>query len=203
MEFDFAKSYFFSRRIDFGKSILSKDCGCLLKEKKFRFRFCLLALLGCGVLLIAWDLRAFPKYLHEKSEIPFSHEMHGENLGMDCSKCHPGAYLGILATMPSRADCMDCHNLPLSESPEIERLAQALSNASERPFEFESRMPSNVFFPHGIHARANVSCETCHGSPSEIDAGRRPEVRMQDCLACHRGERGFPKASTDCARCHR
>ncbi|WP_407718849.1 hypothetical protein [Hallerella succinigenes] len=26
---------------------------------------------------------------------------------------------------------------------------------------------------------------------------------MQDCLACHQGKRGFPPASTDCARCHR
>lgn len=180
-----------------------KDCGGILKVGKSKFLFCLLALAVCGVSLVVWDLRAFPKYLSTKSEIPFSHEKHGENLGMDCAKCHPGAYFGIRATMPSRADCMDCHNLPLSESPEIEKLERVLPNASERPFEFESRMPANVFFPHGLHAKAKVSCEICHGSPSEIDAGRRPEVRMQECLACHRGEREFPKASTDCARCHR
>lgn len=185
---------------------LSEECGCVLKEKNIQYRFCLLALLGCGVFLVAWDLRAFPDFRHAKSEIPFSHALHGENLGLDCSKCHPGAYLGIRATMPSRADCMDCHNLPLSESSEIERLAQMLPNASERPFAFESQLPSNVFFPHGLHARISVSCETCHGTPAEIDAGRRPKVRMQECLACHREEqsvRDVSNASSDCARCHR
>ena len=45
--------------------------------------------------------------------------------------------------------------------------------------------------------------EKMSSSAKEIDAGRRPKVRMQDCLACHQGKRGFPPASTDCARCHR
>lgn len=175
-----------------------------MRKGNSRFRFWLLAIFTCAVLLVVYDLRKFPEYRFEShSKIPFSHEKHGENLGLECVKCHPGAERKTRAAMPARADCMDCHNLPLSETPAGKALDEVLPDAPESPFEFESRLPSTVFFPHGIHAKANVSCETCHGTASEIDAGRRPEVRMQDCLKCHRGESGFPEAATECARCHR
>lgn len=158
----------------------------------------------CGGGLVVWDLTAFPDYIYENpSNLPFDHEKHGESLGLDCSKCHPGAGSGIRAGMPSKMDCMDCHNLPLSDTPENEAFEKALSDAKEMPFTFTSLLPANVVFPHGLHVKSGVSCETCHGSAKEIDAGRRPKVRMQDCLACHQGKRGFPPASTDCARCHR
>jgi c(7)-type cytochrome triheme protein len=158
----------------------------------------------CGAGLVVWDLASFPEYVYENpSRVPFDHEKHADALGLECSKCHVGAEVGIRAQMPSKADCMDCHNLPLTESAEIEKLDKALHVALDNPFSFTSLLPSNVVFPHGLHVKAQVHCETCHGTAKEIDAGRRPAVRMQDCLACHQGKRGFPKASTDCARCHR
>lgn len=173
--------------------------------RKGKSKIVLVLLLAVGALILAaWDLIAFPEYVHEfNSEIPFNHEKHGEALGLDCEKCHVGAKAGIRAGMPTRADCMDCHNLPLTESEVGERLDSVLPEAPEKPFRFVELLPSNVVFPHGLHAKAGVSCETCHGTRAQIDSGYRPKVRMEDCLACHRGERGFPKASTDCARCHR
>lgn len=165
----------------------------------------LVLLLALGALgLAVWDLTAFPEFMHEaNAAIPFSHEKHGNSIGLDCGKCHAGAKSKIHAGMPTKADCMDCHNLPLTESAEIERLDSVLPGAPEMPFRFVGLLPQNVVFPHGLHAKAGVSCETCHGSAARIDSGYRPKVRMEDCLTCHRGERGFPKASTDCARCHR
>ena len=75
------------------------------------------------------DLTAVPDYIYENpSNLPFDHEKHGESLGLDCSKCHPGAESGIRAGMPSKMDRMDCHNLPLSDSPENEAFEKALSS---------------------------------------------------------------------------
>ncbi len=162
-----------------------------------------IALVLSGVGLLTWDLLAFPDYFHAKSNVPFRHEQHGENIGVECGKCHLGAQGGIRAGMPTKADCMDCHHLPLTDSPENTRLEKALAESPDCPFVFESLLPANVVFPHGLHAKAGVSCETCHGSLREIDAGRRPRIQMGECLACHRGERGFSESSTDCARCHR
>ncbi|MBP5248352.1 MAG: cytochrome c3 family protein [Fibrobacter sp.] len=175
-----------------------------MRTRKVKWIVIWAVLIVGGAGLVAWDLASFPEYFYERSSrVPFNHEKHAEALGLDCSKCHVGAEAGIRATMPSKADCMDCHNLPLTESEGIERLDKALLNAPDAPFVFTSLLPSNVVFPHGLHVKSGVSCETCHGSAKEIDAGRRPQVRMQDCLACHQGKLGFPKASTDCARCHR
>ncbi len=169
-----------------------------------KFSHCIWIFVVCGSGLLLWDLSEFPGYVSSKSEtIPFDHEKHGENLGIECSKCHPGALAGIRATMPSKADCMDCHNLPLTESPKNQELDRVLPDAQEMPFRSVSLLPRGVVFPHGLHAKAGVGCETCHGSAKEIDSGKRPDVHMEECMACHLGKRNFPPASTDCARCHR
>ena len=73
-----------------------------------------IALVLSGVGLLTWDLLAFPDYFHAKSNVPFRHEQHGENIGVECGKCHLGAQGGIRAGMPTKADCMDCHHLPLT-----------------------------------------------------------------------------------------
>ena len=99
----------------------------------------------CGAGLVVWDLASFPEYVYENpSRVPFDHEKHADALGLECSKCHVGAEVGIHAQMPSKADCMDCHNLPLTESAEIEKLDKALLVSSEMPFTFTSLLPSNV-----------------------------------------------------------
>ena len=170
-------------------------------KRKVKYLLCLILVGGTGLLL--WDLLVYPESLHVPSAISFDHEKHGENIGVDCAKCHGGAETGMRALMPAKSDCMDCHNLPLTGTAEDEKLQEALKNASDFPFRFTSLLPANVIFPHGLHTKAGVTCETCHGCAKEINAGTRAIVRMADCMDCHRGNRGFPKASTDCARCHR
>lgn len=136
-------------------------------------------------------------------DIPFSHALHGANIGLDCTHCHSGARSGSNAFFPSKADCMDCHRLPLTEKPGIAKLDSALLKAGEHPWRVESAFPSDVVFHHGIHVHAGLSCESCHGSPEEIDRGRRAPVRMENCVACHRKEIGTSGAMPDCAWCHR
>jgi c(7)-type cytochrome triheme protein len=168
--------------------------------------FAILCFLGClGIAVIVTDLLFSEKdSLASKNKfIPFSHELHGVNLGLDCVSCHTGSRFGAHAHMPSKQDCLDCHRLPLTESPVILRLDSALQVARAMPWATESRVPAHVIFHHGVHAKANVSCEICHGSIQEIDRGKKASVKMGECLACHRGEKGFSPAATDCARCHR
>ncbi|MCK9183454.1 MAG: cytochrome c3 family protein [Fibrobacteraceae bacterium] len=173
-------------------------------QRKVKFYIVLLVVsLSCAGLAV-WDLCSPPEPLFtSNSGIAFSHRMHGDTLGLDCAKCHSGARISMRAFMPSKADCMDCHNLPLTDKPGIETLDSLLAKAPAEPFRMETLLPDHVIFHHGVHAKAGVSCETCHGSVEEIDKGRRAEVKMQKCLYCHNGNQGFPKAATDCARCHR
>lgn len=155
------------------------------------------------------------------NSIAFLHELHGENIGLDCSHCHTGAASGAKAYMPAKADCMDCHRLPLTENPGIEKLDSALAAAPAYPWKHESALPEHVVFHHGVHAAAGVECADCHrgfagGSGPKAKTGATgvkadvyggENFSMQMCIACHRGEtfkqKNFRRAATYCAACHR
>lgn len=147
------------------------------------------------------------------NSIAFLHELHGENIGLDCSHCHTGAASGARAYMPAKADCMDCHRLPLTENPGIEKLDSALAAAPAYPWKHEPALPEHVVFHHGVHAAAGVECADCHRGFAGAQPGAKADVyggenfSMQMCLACHRGEtfkqKNFRRAATYCAACHR
>lgn len=144
----------------------------------------------------------------------FDHALHGDSLGLDCSACHTGARSAARAYLPSKSDCMDCHRLPLTEKPGIEKLDSALAEAPEHPWRAIGQLPDHVVFHHGVHAAAGVTCSDCHGSRSPVAGGNGPalqygaaKINMNSCLQCHKGEsfkdRNFKPAATYCAACHR
>jgi len=152
----------------------------------------------------------------EPAKIPFDHKLHGDSIGLDCAACHTGARLEARAYMPSKRECMDCHRLPLTENAGIEKLDSALFDAPERPWTTKGKLPEHVFFHHGVHAAAGVTCADCHGSNAKnLQLGSDyqnnsyggEKFDMKSCLACHRGEsfvdRKFKRAATYCAACHR
>ena len=139
--------------------------------------------------------------------IPFDHALHGDSIGLDCAACHTGSRASANAFMPSKADCMDCHRLPLTENPGIETLDSMLANADERPWSHKRHLPDHVVFHHGVHAAAGVACADCHGRGYMQNRYGAELFNMQSCLKCHRGEtfkeKGFKPAATYCAACHR
>ncbi len=139
--------------------------------------------------------------------VPFEHALHGDSIGMDCAACHTGARSGVHAYMPSKADCMDCHRLPMNENPGIELLDSALAKAPDHPWQHRRILPDHVVFHHGVHVAAGVSCADCHGTGHTQNRYGGETFNMQTCLKCHRGEtfkeRDFKPAATYCAACHR
>ena len=154
------------------------------------------------------------------SSIAFFHALHGDSIGLTCTACHTGAASRARAYMPAKADCMDCHRLPLTENPGIEKLDSALAAAPAYPWEHEPELPEHVVFHHGVHAAAGVECADCHrsfagGSSQKAGATQKAKAdvyggdnfSMQMCIACHRGDtfkqKNFKRAATYCAACHR
>lgn len=139
--------------------------------------------------------------------VEFRHSLHGDSIGLDCAHCHTGAASSARAYMPSKADCMDCHRLPLTEKPGIEKLDSVLADAGAYPWSHRRVLPEHVVFHHGIHGTAGVECADCHGARVKADSYGGESFEMQTCLACHRGEsfreRNFKPAATYCAACHR
>ena len=165
----------------------------------------------------------------ESRGVPFDHSLHGDSIGLDCAACHTGSKSGARAYMPAKSDCMDCHRLPLTEKPGIEKLDSALADAPEHPWKAVSQLPDHVVFHHGVHSAAGVTCADCHGGRGAVaravddreaiarDAKKVPnyernvygglKIDMKTCLQCHKGEtfkeRNFKPAATYCAACHR
>ena len=144
---------------------------------------------------------------HAPGSIPFDHALHGDSIGMDCVACHTGSRSVKNAYMPSKADCMDCHRLPLTEKPGIETLDSMLAKADDQPWSHKRLLPEHVVFHHGVHAAAGVACSDCHGEGHRQNRYGGEKIDMQTCLMCHRGqtfkEKGFKPAATYCAACHR
>ena len=140
-------------------------------------------------------------------DIPFDHSQHIDSIALDCAACHTGSRLTFNAYMPSKADCMDCHRLPLTENAGIEKLDSVLKVSDDKPWSHKRILPEHVVFHHGVHDAAGVSCSDCHGKGFFQNRYGGEVFRMQSCLKCHRGEsfkeKVFKPAATYCAACHR
>jgi c(7)-type cytochrome triheme protein len=62
------------------------------------------------------------------------------------------------------------------------------------------RVPDYVYWRHGPHLAANVSCADCHGPVAERDviALETNVTTMLGCVTCHDQRQAF----TDCIACH-
>ncbi|MCF0215850.1 MAG: hypothetical protein HUK21_05205 [Fibrobacteraceae bacterium] len=139
----------------------------------------------------------------------FRHQLHGENIGLECAACHQGAEVLDHAYMPSKSDCLACHRLPLTEGPMAESLDSAFADDTY-PFynwNVKSKLPEHVVFHHGVHAKAKVSCEDCHGSRYKDDLYGGEKFTMKFCTDCHQGKtfstKNFRTAAVYCGACHR
>ena len=142
--------------------------------------------------------------------IAFVHKIHVAQEEIPCTDCHLGAEEADHATIPVGEICLDCHDEALGDSREEARLVEMLSTGEPIPWKRVHRLQEHVRFSHRRHVVAGqILCETCHG---EVPERKLPFVRpfisfntelgMERCIACHL-ESGNPRASIDCALCHR
>ena len=153
--------------------------------------------------------------------INFSHKVHSGDNQIACLYCHSAAELSKVAGIPAASTCMNCHSQVQKDSPEIQKISQAL--ASNKPIEWVRihRLPDHAAFDHSRHVSAGIKCQQCHGPVETMDRVRQFEtLSMGMCVTCHRTHRevtldengkpvitseATPKrlmASTDCSVCH-
>ena len=102
------------------------------------------------------------------SSIAFFHALHGDSIGLACTACHTGAASRARAYMPAKADCMDCHRLPLTENPGIEKLDSALAAAPAYPWVHTPELPEHVVFHHRIAGARGVPPRGTRGRRSRV-----------------------------------
>jgi hypothetical protein len=165
------------------------------------------SLLGAGLVLaglagLGYLLVESPYVTHvglvQEQPVPFSHQQHVGELGLDCRYCHSSVETTDFAGIPSTQVCMGCHTQVAVEASSLEPVRASLAN--DRPLEWirVHDLPDFVYFNHGIHVSQGIGCESCHGRVDQMPVIAKMEtLRMDWCLACHRAPERFirPRAA--------
>lgn len=146
-------------------------------------------LLSVGVAIVLTVLRS--PYFTEvgvvrEQPVPFSHEHHVGEVGLDCRYCHTSVETAATAGVPPTATCMNCHSQLLATSALLAPVRESF--ASGRPLRWTRvhDLPDFVYFDHSIHVNKGVACRTCHGRVDEMPLmWREHPLFMQWCLDCH------------------
>ncbi|QNN24432.1 cytochrome c3 family protein [Planctomycetales bacterium ZRK34] len=127
--------------------------------------------------------------------IPYSHELHVNQLGMDCRYCHTTVETSAFAAIPSANICMNCHHAirKLNSAGEANPKLAALYKAydSGMPIEWVKvhDLPDYSYFNHSAHINRGVSCVSCHDRVDQMGpegVHQAKELSMGWCLKCHR-----------------
>ncbi len=149
--------------------------------------------------------------LGPEQPIPFSHRLHVTDKDIDCRFCHTGVDRVPTAGIPPVQTCMFCHQVIITEHPEIQTLWDHYgvrddgtldpSRGHPIPWARVFEVPDHVYFTHRVHTQiGGLDCTDCHGPVESMDRLVAPRTfEMGFCLECHR-PRGV---STDCWTCHR
>jgi hypothetical protein len=124
--------------------------------------------------------------------VPFSHQHHAGELGIDCRYCHPGVETSAFAGLPSTETCMTCHSQVWKDAPVLEPVRQ--SWATGRPLRWVrvNDLPDYVYFNHSIHVQKGVACVECHGPVAQMPlTWKSHSLYMRWCLDCHEAPEKF------------
>ena len=124
--------------------------------------------------------------------VPFSHQHHSGQLGIDCRYCHTSVEEGAFAGIPPTKTCMTCHSQIWTNAEMLEPVRA--SYRDDRPIEWTRvhDLPDFVYFNHSIHVNKGIACESCHGRVDDMPLMYQENtLHMEWCLDCHRHPEKF------------
>ena len=154
-------------------------------------------MIGTGVVFVATAVTAGVWYYFTNKytnvgytpvqPVAFSHNIHANQLGVDCRYCHNGVEKSWFSNIPAASVCMNCHNQVLKDDPKLALVRE--SYASGKPIKWVQihKLPDYVYFNHSVHVNRGVSCVECHGQVNHMDeVSHAKPLTMTFCLECHR-----------------
>lgn len=122
-----------------------------------------------------------------KQPIPFSHDHHVGQIGIDCRYCHTAVETSSSAGIPPTATCMNCHSQIWAQAPMLEPVRASFRDGKPIEWVRVHDLPGFVYFDHSIHVAKGVGCETCHGRVDRMALmWQESPLTMSWCLDCHR-----------------
>src|SRR5947208_3663735 len=132
-----------------------------------------------------------PKYARQGYQpvqpVAFPHNIHVEQLGMDCRYCHSFVEVAAHSNIPTTQVCMNCHSQVQKDNPKLKEVFTSWQTG--KPIEWVQihKTPDYVYFNHSVHVNRGISCVSCHGRIDKMDVVYHHEPQSMDwCLECHR-----------------
>jgi hypothetical protein len=168
---------------------------------------------------VLWPSRREAGY-EPAQPVPFSHKIHAGDVQIECLYCHSGADKTAQATVPSVANCMNCHEQVQTKDDNGE-LKEGIRLLLEH---WEQKKPivwnrvydlaDFAYFDHSRHLAADLECQECHGPVETMEHLRREYgQKMSWCIDCHKQEPTEDQLAKDrhwdtrapihCTTCHR
>jgi menaquinone reductase, multiheme cytochrome c subunit len=100
--------------------------------------------------------------------VPYSHELHAGQLGMDCRYCHSTVEKAAFAAVPSTQVCMNCHANIRNDSELLAPVRKSFTTGMPLEWIQVHDLPDFVYFDHSAHVNNGVGCATCHGRVDKV-----------------------------------
>jgi hypothetical protein len=148
------------------------------------------AAVGVAMLAGFWIVRS--PYETRESEpreqpVPFSHEHHAGDLGIDCRYCHTTVEKSSFANIPATKICMNCHSQMWATSAMLEPVRESWRTGRSIAWTRIYDLPDFVYFNHSVHVNKGIGCSECHGRVDKMPLmWQAVSLEMQWCLECHR-----------------
>lgn len=119
--------------------------------------------------------------------VPFSHQHHAWELGIDCRYCHTSVEKSAQAGFPATETCMSCHSQIWTNSPLLQPVRDSYETNTPIRWNLVNKVPEFVYFNHSIHIARGINCNQCHGPVQQMHITWKGNAfQMQWCLECHR-----------------
>lgn len=118
--------------------------------------------------------------------VPFSHQHHVGDLGIDCRYCHTSVENSSFAGIPATEICMTCHSQIWKDSPVLAPVRDSFATGQPLQWTRVDNLPGYTYFDHSAHIAKGVACVTCHGQVDQMPlTWQSPSLLMGWCLNCH------------------
>jgi hypothetical protein len=140
-------------------------------------------------------------HVPKNQPVPFSHQHHNWELGIDCRYCHTSVEKSGYAGLPSTETCMSCHSQIWTNSPLLEPVRQSYETGTPIKWNLVNKVPDFVYFNHSIHIDRGVNCNTCHGAMTDMHiTSKGNSFQMMWCLGCHNAPEKYLGWNKDLAK---
>lgn len=153
---------------------------------------------GLFVVLLAIVLAFYARTRNNDVGVPveqpvaFQHNLHADQLGIDCRYCHDTVETAPVSGVPPTETCMTCHSQVRVGAPALAAVQESWDEGRSLQWNRVHDLPDFAYFDHSAHVNNGVGCSTCHGRVDQMGGIWKSEpLTMGWCLECHRAPERF------------